>query len=137
VAQDLIAGRLDYWCGSPTTALPLVESHALNAIAILAQARLWALPALATAHEQGLSGVEADNWFAFFLPKAAPLSIVRKLHGATLATVETPSVRTRLQEIGAPVVGPDRRSPEYLQRFVISEIEKWARPIRASGVFMD
>src|SRR5262249_15377859 len=74
VAQDLIAGRLDYWCGSPTTALPLVESNALKAVAILAQARLWALPALATASEQGLSGVEADNWFAFFLPKAAPLS---------------------------------------------------------------
>ena len=137
VAQDLIAGRLDYWCGSPTTALSLVESNALNAIAILAQARLWALPALATAQEQGLSGVEADNWFAFFLPKATPPSIIRKLHRATVTTIETPSVHTRLKEIGAPVVGSDRRSPEYLQHFVVSEIEKWARPIRASGVFMD
>src|SRR5262249_35451230 len=109
----------------------------LKAIAILAQARLWALPALATAREQGLSGVEADNWFAFFLPKAAPLSIISKLHGATAATVETPSIQTRLKEIGAPVVGPDRRSPQSLQHFVVSEIEKWARPIRASGVFID
>jgi len=35
------------------------------------------------------------------------------------------------------VVAPERRSPEYLQEFVESEIEKWAGPIRASGVSTD
>jgi hypothetical protein len=43
-------------------------------------------------------------------------------------------VKERLQGIGAMVVAPDRRSPEYLDGFVKSEIEKWAAPIKASGV---
>jgi tripartite-type tricarboxylate transporter receptor subunit TctC len=137
VAQDLVAGRLDYSCSSPTTVLPLIESNAINAIALLAHTRLSALPALATAHEQGLSGIEAENWFALFAPKATPSAIIRKLHEAGVATVETPSVQTRLKEIGAPVVTPERRSVEYLQKFVVSEIEKWAGPIKASGVSMD
>jgi tripartite-type tricarboxylate transporter receptor subunit TctC len=136
VVQDLVAGRLDYSCASPTTVLPLIESNAINAIAVLAHERLSALPALATAREQGLS-VEADNWFALFVPKATPAAIIRKLHDAGVATVETPWVQARLKEIGAPVVAPERRSTEYLRKFVVSEIEKWAAPIKASGVSMD
>jgi len=137
VAQDLLAGRIDYYCASPTTVLPLIESNTVNAIAILARSRLSTLPALATAHEQGLAGVEADQWMGFFLPKATPARIIRKLHDATVATMETPSVRARLNEIGLTVIAPERRAPEYLQTFVASEIEKWAGPIKASGVSMD
>jgi hypothetical protein len=34
-------------------------------------------------------------------------------------------------------VAKDRRSPEYITRFVQSEIERWAKPIKASGVQVD
>jgi hypothetical protein len=46
-------------------------------------------------------------------------------------------VQERLKDIGATIVAPERRSPNYLQNFVESEIQKWARPIKASGVLMD
>jgi hypothetical protein len=36
--------------------------------------------------------------------------------------------------IGVSVVAPERRSPEYLQQFVVSEIEKWAPTIRKANV---
>jgi hypothetical protein len=42
-----------------------------------------------------------------------------------------------LSEIGVEVVAPERRSPEYLARFVASEIEKWAVPIKASGISVE
>ena len=32
---------------------------------------------------------------------------------------------------------PERRSPDYLARFVDSEIEKWAVPIKASGLSVE
>ena len=51
--------------------------------------------------------------------------------------METPAVRDKLKEIGAEFVAPDRRSPEYLQKFVEQEIEKWAGPIKAAGVSLD
>src|SRR5262249_49499986 len=49
-----------------------------------------------------------------------------KLHDAAVATIDNPSVQARLKEIGVTVVAPERRSREYLQKNVASEIEKWA-----------
>ena len=40
-------------------------------------------------------------------------------------------------DVGATVPAPERRSPEYLQKFVENEIAKWAGPIKAAGVTMD
>jgi hypothetical protein len=39
-----------------------------------------------------------------------------------------------LKQIGVDPVEARRRSPEYLQEFVESEIVKWAGPIKAAGV---
>jgi hypothetical protein len=48
--------------------------------------------------------------------------------------MSTPVVQARLKEIGADLVAPERRSPQYLSKFVVSEIDKWAGPIKAAGV---
>src|SRR5262249_11690072 len=135
--QDLVAGRIDYFCAVSTTAIPLIEGGQVRAIAVLTKDRSPSRPALASAHEQGISNFDAPIWYAIFLPKRAPAAIVQKLHSAVIGTVNTPDVRRRLKEIGAELVAPERRSSEYLQRFVENEIEKWAGPIKASGVSMD
>ena len=54
-----------------------------------------------------------------------------------MAAMDAPALQARFEEIGADLVSPERRSPDYLQRFVASEIEKWAGPIKQSGVSMD
>jgi len=135
--QDLIAGRTDYQCALPSDAIPQIESKAVKAIAILSLDRSPILPALASAHEQGLPNFTASTWSAFFFPRGTPASIVRQLNQATVATLETPWVQTKLQEMGATVVAPARRSPEYLQEFVGSEIAKWAVVIKAAGISAD
>jgi tripartite-type tricarboxylate transporter receptor subunit TctC len=135
--QDLTGGRLDYLCDSVSTAMPQVQSQSVKAIAVLAHNRSPVLPNVPTADEQGLRGFEASNWIGLFAPAGTPAPIIRRLNEATLVAMNTPSVRERAQALGTDLVGPDRRSPEYLDRFVASEIEKWAEPIRASGVSVD
>ena len=135
--QDLIAGRIDYQCPDTPIAIAQIESKTVKAIAILTRDRSPSLPDQASAHEQGLINFDASNWFALFLPKSTSAAIVQKLNAATLATVNTPAVKVRMQEIGADLTADDRRSPDYLQKFVETEIEKWAGPIKASGVSMD
>jgi len=39
--------------------------------------------------------------------------------------------------VGVTIPAPERRSPEYLAKYIPSEIEKWAGPIKASGVPAD
>ena len=109
----------------------------MKAIAILTRDRSPILPNLASAHEQGLADFDSYFWSGFFLPKGTPAPIVQKLHDATIATMNTPAVQERLKEVGVTVVAADRRSADYLQKFVASETEKWAATIRASGVSID
>jgi tripartite-type tricarboxylate transporter receptor subunit TctC len=134
--QDLIAGRIDYFCTLSATAKQQIEGKLVKAIAILSRDRSSMLPQLASAQEQGLN-FEASTWFGFFLPRGTPEPIIQKLHDATVAAMDAPSVQERLKEVGAVTVAPERRSPAYLQKFVASEIAKNAAPIRAAGIAID
>jgi tripartite-type tricarboxylate transporter receptor subunit TctC len=135
--QELIAGRMDYLCPIASTAIAQIEAHQIKAIATLAKNRSPVLPNLSSAQEQGLAGFEAYIWSGIFLPKGTPAAIVQKLHDAIVATMNTPAIRERLQDIGAELVAPERRSGDYLAKFVMSEIEKWAAAIKAGGVSID
>jgi tripartite-type tricarboxylate transporter receptor subunit TctC len=135
--QDLIAGRIDYLCVDTPVALPQIEGKMVKPIAVLTRSRSPSLPTLASAHEQGLTDFAAANWAGLFLPRGTPAPIVAKLHDAAVAAMETPSLQAQMKKVGADLVAPDRRSPAYLQSFVESEIEKWAGPIKASGLRAD
>jgi len=135
--QDLQGGRIDFLCEVVSTAKPQIDGNTVKAVAILTKQRSPALPNVPTAVEQGLPDVEAYTWNAIFLPKGAPDAIVKKLHDATLAAMHTPSVKERLEGLGAMIVPDDRATPQYLGNFVKSEIEKWAAPIKASGATAD
>lgn len=132
--QDLLAGRIDYQCPSLPTAIPQIIGKSVKAYAILSLNRSPSLPELPSAHEQGLTDFDIPSWYGLFLPKAAPNPIVRKLNAATIAAMDTPEMRERLHKVGSDLVAPERRTPEYLGRFVAAEIEKWAAAIKASGI---
>ena len=135
--QDLIAGRIDYQCPLLPIATQQIQSGSVKAIALLSHERSRTMPGLATAREQGLTDLDVSNWSAFFLPKGTPSAIVQRLHDATVATMNSPTVHARLDEIGIDLVVPERRSAQYLHDFVRSEIDKWAGPIKAAGVSAD
>jgi len=131
---DLVGGRIDYWCPLAASAVPQIEGKAVKAIAMMSKQRLGLLPALASAHEQGLTNFDASSWYGIFAPKATPAPILQKLHAATVAALDTPSVQQRMTEVGADVVGRDRRSPQYLQTFVEKDIKLWADIIKKAGI---
>jgi tripartite-type tricarboxylate transporter receptor subunit TctC len=135
--QDLAGGRIDFLCEIITTAKPQVDGGTVSALAIFDKERSPALPNLPTALEQGTEKLEAYTWNAMFLPKNAPVDVVKKLNDAAVQAKNTPAVRDRLQGLGARIVSDDRATPEYLGQFLKSEIEKWAAPIKASGAIVD
>ena len=51
--------------------------------------------------------------------------------------MKTPAVREALEKTGAQVVPDNRATPQYLGEFIKSEIDKWAGPIKASGVSVE
>jgi len=131
---DLIAGRIDYLCNYISIAVPAVEAGTIRALAIFSLSRSPAMPSLPTAEEQGLAGVDAYTWNAIFLPKSTPPAIVAKLNAAVSQAMDSSAVRERLKTLGLDVVPKERRSPDYLAKYVAAEVAKWGPPIKGSGI---
>jgi tripartite-type tricarboxylate transporter receptor subunit TctC len=128
--RDVVAERIDYYCPALTVAIAPISRQDVKAIAIFARSRAQVLPELASAHEQGIADFSAWTWFALFLPRGAPEPIAAKVHEAAVSAIGMPFVQARLKQIGADVVAPERRSQAYLQKFVESEIAKWASDLK-------
>ena len=134
--QDLVGGRIDYQCEQIVTAKPQIDGGSIKGLAILTKERSPVLPNLPTALEQGFD-IQTYAWTALFLPKRTPDAIVQTLNNAVVQALHTPAIRARIADLGSSVVSDERATPQYLAGFVKSEIEKWAGPIKASGVSMD
>jgi tripartite-type tricarboxylate transporter receptor subunit TctC len=135
--QDLIGGRLDYICNYVSTALTAVNSGQARVLASLVTERVAAFPDVPTADQQGLKNFDISAWNAAFLPKSATPQQVARLNKALAAVQDNPAFRKRLEEQGLIGIAPERRTPEYLRKFVNDEIEKWAAPVKAAGVQTD
>ena len=137
VMQDLIGGRLDYMCDTIQTGAAQANSGTVKGIAVMSAKRVPIIPDVPTTGEQGLPGVEATVWNAFFFPKGTPEPIVRKLNQAMRETLEDPTIRKRLEAFGLELVPPEQRTPEYLAKFVPEEIARWGKVIKAAGISAD
>jgi tripartite-type tricarboxylate transporter receptor subunit TctC len=133
---DLIRGQFDYFCTISGSAAGPLQNNLIKGVAAFRHRRLPSLPNLPTAYEQGMD-FDASTWFGFFVPRATPTAIVKKLHDASLAAMETPSVQEQLAVNGTYVVGPEKRSTEYFQSIIVPEIEKNAAPLIAAGMSVD
>src|SRR5215469_220740 len=126
--QDLVAGRINYLCDAVSTALPQIKAGTVKPLAVLARHRSAVLPQVPTAQEEGFKGFEANNWIGLFYPRGTPEPIIDRLRDATIEAMNTPALRSRMETLGTDLVGAERTSPSYLQRFVSSQIKKWAVP---------
>jgi tripartite-type tricarboxylate transporter receptor subunit TctC len=130
---DLIAGRLDYICNYISLAVQAIGSGQVRPIAIFARERAPVIASVPTAAEQGLAGVDAYTWNAVFAPKGTPPAVIARINAAVSRALDTPLVRERLAGLGLDVPLPERRTQEFLGRYVVDEMARWAPAVRASG----
>ena len=124
-------------CGNMGTSVARAAAKQSKPLAMLSRERAALMPELATAHEQGIADYDVVTWTAFFVPKGTPKDIVGKLNDVTHAAMETPAIKTRLNDIGVIGVAPERRGPDYLAKYVVEEIARWEGPIKAGGLQVD
>ncbi|MFN0303473.1 MAG: Bug family tripartite tricarboxylate transporter substrate binding protein [Burkholderiales bacterium] len=132
--QDLIGGRIDFMCDTIQTGAAQAKAQTVKGIAVMSEKRVPIIAELPTTGEQGLPGVEASVWNAFFLPKGTPEPIVRRLNKAMRDMLDNASVKKRLEDLGLEIAPAERRSPEYLSKLVPEEIARWGAVIRAAGI---
>src|SRR5882757_3118345 len=131
---DLIGGQFDFMCDQTLNVGQAVKAGSLKAYAVTTKERLEAFPDLPTASEAGLPGFEITVWFAMSAPKGTPKPIVEQLSKALQQALKDPDVKARFAGSGAQTVSQERATPNALQAFLKSEIDKWVPIIKKAGV---
>jgi tripartite-type tricarboxylate transporter receptor subunit TctC len=132
--QDLIGGRIDYFCALGAAAMGPLEAGNAKAIALLTGERSDLFPTLRTSKELGIPGVDSYFWTAFFFPKDTPGAIVQRLYDATTQTLQSALMIERLKQTGVAPIAAELRTPAYLKTFISREVDHWAAMVKASGI---
>jgi tripartite-type tricarboxylate transporter receptor subunit TctC len=128
---DLLGGHVDIMFSSLPSAIGHIRSGKLVAIALSAPNRSPAAPEIATMEEQGLTGCEVVTKFSLFAPAGTPKEIIEKLNGAVVKALQDPNVKAKMENLGAEPVGS---TPEELDEFARTEIEKWKTVSKSAGI---
>lgn len=129
--NDLLPGRVDVMFNNIGAVLPLIQGGKLRGLAVTTAKRMPAVPHLPTIAEAGVPGFDVSSWYALFAPAKTPPEIVRKMHADTVAALNDPTTKERLEQLGVLVVGS---TPEQLAAFLKAEMDKWAPVIKDAGI---
>jgi tripartite-type tricarboxylate transporter receptor subunit TctC len=137
VMNDLIGKQIDLTCDQATNTTGPILGKQVKGYAVTTKTRLKALPDLPTADEAGLKGFELGVWHGLFAPKGLPPAMVAKLSGALRTALKDPDLIKRFNDISTDAMPDDRATPEAAERMLLSEIDRWAPIIKASGQYAD
>jgi tripartite-type tricarboxylate transporter receptor subunit TctC len=128
---DVMMGRVTYWLPSIGTALPLIQSGKLIALAVTSRQRSPALPNVPTLAESGLSGFDDALWIGLWAPAGTAAPIVAKIAQDVARALAMPDLRELL---ASNVAEPMNMTPAEFALFIRNETESAARVIKAAGV---
>ena len=131
---DLIAGHVVMNFDTMPPVLPHIQSGRMRALAVTTPKRAGPLPNVPTMVESGLKGFEMTNWYGFMAPGKTPREIVAKLNSEINKIMALPEQKSRLEEIGTQL---EPGSTEQFSKFLASEITKYAKLVKASGVTIE
>jgi tripartite-type tricarboxylate transporter receptor subunit TctC len=130
---DLLSGQVQVSFDPLPASIEYVKSGKLRALAVTTAARSEALPDLPTVGEY-VPGYEASGWNGLCVPKNTPVEIIEKLNQVVNAGLADSTMKKRLGDLGATVLGG---SSADFGKLIAEETEKWGRVIRTANIRPD
>jgi tripartite-type tricarboxylate transporter receptor subunit TctC len=128
---DIMAGRVDYMFSPIVSAMELIKSDKLRAIAMGAEKRAPQLPDIPTTAEAGVANADYVFWAAMFVPKKTPQDVVDRLSQETTKALQSQELKDRLATLGAE---PWSMKPAELDALVKRELKDNAALIKAAHI---
>jgi tripartite-type tricarboxylate transporter receptor subunit TctC len=127
---DVAGGQVQVMISALPGTIPFIQGKRVVALATTGAKRSAFMPDLPTLAESGVPGYEFDTWYGIHAPAKTPKDIIVKLNTTLRKTLETPANKEQLFKAG---IEAQPGTPEEFRKFMISEIEKMAKIIKASG----
>ena len=128
---DVMGGQVAFmFCNLPI-GLPYARSDKLRALAIATRSRSTLAPDIPTVIESGVADFEAAVWNGLYAPARTPRDVVNRIHADAAKVLNTPEVKERVTVQGVHVVAG---TPEQLAALLKTELVKWTKVVKASGV---
>ena len=131
VLNDLVAGHIDAFFGTLSTALPLYRGQKLNLLAVMSPERSRAVPEVPTLSESGLPGFRSTSWYALVAPPGTPAAVVQKINADVVTALKDNEVRTSLDKL---LLEPLPGSPEDAAKFIARETTLWTKVVKDAGI---
>jgi tripartite-type tricarboxylate transporter receptor subunit TctC len=129
--QDLIGGQIHLMFAATATAMPQVRAAKLRALAVTGPKRMAALPDLPTVAESGVPGYEVTLWYGMWGPRGLPAELVTLWNTEINRILRLPEIRERFASVG---LEPQGGTPDEFARLLRSEVDRWAKVVKAAGV---
>jgi tripartite-type tricarboxylate transporter receptor subunit TctC len=133
----LLGGQVDLLCDQTTQTIPQIKAGTVKFYGVTTKNRIRALPDAPTLSEQGLKDFEVLVWHGIYAPKGTPKPVIEKMNAAVRTALKDPEVVKRMADLGAEIAPDSKLSPDGLQTWLKSEIDKWSPVIKAGGTFAD
>lgn len=129
---DVAGGHVPVIFGDPVSSLPLINEGKLRALGVSTKTKFPPAPEIPPLGEVGVPGFDASAWTMIVAPAKTPTEIVNRLHTELSSIVGLPDIQQRMVKLGViPVISPP---PQDLQRFINSEIVRWAKVVHQAGI---
>ena len=129
----LAGGEYDFNFAGMQAAQGLVRGGKLRGLAVTTPKRVGALPDM-PAMSEVLPGFEVVGWYGVMAPPKMPKPLVTLLHKELITALNRPDTRERIIADGSEPVGS---TPEDFHRFLLADLDKWAKVVKLSGAKLD
>ena len=129
--NDIISGQIEMMFDSLPSMAPIIQAGRVKALGTTGKVRSAILPDVPTLSEAGVPGYEATIWIGLMVPTGTPQPIVTLLSTEINKILARPDVREAWEKQGAT---PMIMKPDEFGSYVQSEIDKWARVIKANNI---
>jgi tripartite-type tricarboxylate transporter receptor subunit TctC len=129
---DVIAGHVPILFSDTVPSLPQIREGKVRALGVSTAMRIPSAPDIPPIAEAGVPGFDAAGWGVFSVPAGTPKEVVAKLKAALDGVMALPEVQQQIIKLG--MIPGGASSPEELQRFISSEIARWAKVVTQAGL---
>jgi tripartite-type tricarboxylate transporter receptor subunit TctC len=134
VISDILAGQIQVFFTNQANVIGQIKGNLVKVLGVASNQRSALVPNVPTFAEQGYPEQQVSVWWGIAAPAKTPTAILDRLNSEILAAGASPTMRTRLSEMGAESITTTRAQANA---FLDEEIVRWGKVVKSSNAQAD